>query len=476
MKRRVLIESFLDRKRMAVFEDGVLAEYAVESSDIRPAAGNIYKGIVREIIVGIKAAFVNIGLERNAYLSLDDMPEEGRLKRGQEVIVQVIKEQTGEKGPRVTRNITLAGSMLVYLPYDTQISVSHKITEKSERNRLTRAVRSAKSPDRGVIIRTAAEGVSEEAIAEEVARLETKYSELMRRAEHEAAPVCLMDENALECRAVRDMLTSDTTILTDSREIYAIARECAMSVVPERADAITFYANGNLFDDLRVDALVDSAFSRTVHLPGGGTIVIDYTEALTAIDVNTGTFAGGATLEDTIFKVNTEAAVEIARQLRLRDIGGIIIVDFIDMTDREHETLVLETLRNELKRDRVHIQTSGFSDLGLVEISRQKLRKGVFREMRTSCPLCGGSGMVKDDLTAATDILSRIVSRRARGEECVFLVAASAGVCERLRERGADMKLNAFAYPDRTRRADEYDISPAAPSEIPSRAARIGKE
>ncbi len=478
MDRRILIEDLFGYKRMAVVEDGILAEYAVEKDEDTRAAGNIYKGIVRDILTGIGAAFVNIGPDKNAYLPLEEagLSRGAVLRRGQDVVVQITKEAVGEKGPRVTAMVNIPGSLMVYMPFDSHIAVSGKITAKDERDRLIRLVRKHIPSGRGAIVRTAAEGADEENIAGESERLAARWEAIERRAAYESAPVCLLDDSALECRAVRDLLSGEAVLITDDAGVYESARAYARAYAPERADAVRFDKDACLFEDHHIDAMVKNAFKRKISLPSGGSIVIDRTEALTAIDVNSGSFVGGKTLEDTVFRVNLEAAEEIARQMRLRDIGGIIVVDFIDMESPEHEQQVLECLKKASLADRMRIRFSGFSELGLLEISRSRLRRGPSLEMRRECPMCMGSGMIEEREALAAQVLRRIWARRRRGEECVFLVTAAPDLCGDITQMAAGYSLNAYLYPDKTRRGSEYDISPAMLSDLPQRAVPIGKE
>lgn len=493
MRREVYIESFLGQKRMAVLEDGVLVEYAVDRPGSERLNGNIYKGVVRDILPGIQASFVNIGLEKNGYLALDDIAvgkgdmtdslkqqirqKSASLRRGQERLVQVVKETHGAKGPRISGNITIAGSLLVYLPTLDYVGVSRKISDSAERSRLARIAGAVKPKGSGLIVRTAAANLPEEALAREAGLLDSVWKRILARAEYSKAPALLFSDSSLEFRAVRDLLNPETdAIWFDDRQTYEAALDFAAIFAQNASEKIKLYKDSDwMFEQLHIDQMVKKAMTRSVALKSGGTIVIDYTEALTVVDVNTGSFVGKDDLEETVFTTNREAAVEIARQLRLRDIGGIVVVDFIDMDDPAHEKAVLDAFAEALSHDRARTNLGGFTSLGLVELTRHKFHQPVHRLLNEPCPRCSGSGWVLSAESGAREALRKLKVRTEKAESSLFLISASPDLMDRMLELGEFYGGNAYIFADKTRSGAEYDISPAAPSDIPKTAVRLGK-
>lgn len=493
MRREVYIESFLGQKRMAVLEDGVLVEYIVDRPGSERLNGNIYKGIVRDILPGIQASFVNIGLEKNGYLALEDIAvgkgdmtdtlkarirsRSVNIRRGQEMIVQVVKETAGSKGPRISGNITIAGALLVYLPTLDYIGVSRKISDAAERSRLAKLAGHIKPQGGGLIVRTAAVGAGEEALGREARLLDAVWKGTLRRAEHSHAPALLFSDSSVEFRAVRDLLTPETDVIWfDDRQTYEAAQDIAAIMSPGAADRIRLYKESDwMFEQLHIDQMAQKAMVRQVNLPSGGSIVIDYTEALTVVDVNTGSFVGKNDLEETVFTTNQEAAAEIARQLRLRDIGGIIVVDFIDMENPTHEKAVLDAFEQALSRDRARTNVGGFTSLGLVELTRHKFHQPVYRLINQTCPHCQGSGWVPSVESGAREALRKLKVRTDKAESSLFLIAAAPEMVPRMLELGESYLGNAYIFADKTRVVGEYDISPAAPSDIPKAAVRLGR-
>ena len=493
MRREVYIETFLGQKRMAVLEDGALVEYAVDRPGSERLNGNIYKGTVRDILPGIQAAFVNIGLEKNGYLALDDIAvgrgdmtdtlkaqirqKSASVRRGQEMLVQVVKETHGAKGPRISGNITIAGALLVYLPTLDYIGVSRKITDSAQRSRLAKLAGKLKPAGSGLIVRTAAANADEEALQREVMLLDAVWQSAQRRAQHAKSPALIYSDSSVEFRAVRDLLTPETeAIWFDDRQTYEAAQDFAAIIAPGSADKLRLYTeSGWMFEQLHIDQMAKKAMARQVALKSGGTLVIDYTEALTVVVVNTGSFVGKDDLEETVFTTNMEAAVEIARQLRLRDIGGIIVIDFIDMDDPAHEKAVLDAFEEALGRDRARTNVGGFTSLGLLELTRHKFHQPVHRLINEPCGHCSGSGWVMSVESAAREALRKLKVRTDKAESSLFLISAAQPVMQRMLELGAEYAGNAYIFADKTRAQGEYDISPAAPSDIPKAAVRLGK-
>lgn len=417
---------------MAFTEDGRTVEVFHERRGRPGFVGNIYKGRVHRVLPGIQAAFVAIGLDRDAFLYVEDAvprpsetePEdagddllvrragrEGRvriddvLKEGQEVVVQVTKDPFAAKGPRVTTNIALPGRTLVHLPGVPGAGVSRRIADPAERERL-RAMLEALSSDGGFIARTAALGASAGDVEADRAYLTELASRIARKAESAAAPALLHRELELALRVARDLAGSDVAaIRVDDAAVKLRLEEFLRAVAPPLASRVELFQREEpIFDAFGVEAEIESALRNRVALPSGGSIVVHQTEALVAIDVNTGRFVGKEGLEETVFAANLEAIPEVARQMRLRDLGGLLVVDFIDMEVPEHRREVFEKFEAELAKDRSRTRVLQISDFGLVEITRQRSRGNLERVLTRSCPECSGSGRVKTDLTAALDL------------------------------------------------------------------------
>ncbi len=495
MRREIFVETFLGQKRMAVLEDGLLAEYTIERPGQEKLAGNIYKGSVRDILPGMQAAFVDIGLEKNGYLFLEDIAagrgdvtpvlrEQMRrrgstLRRGQEIIVQVTKETSGGKGPRISGNVTLPGALLVFLPTLEYTGVSRKITDPAERVRLAAiADRARAKSGGGMIVRTAAQGASEEVFAREAEALAALWESIRRRAEYSKAPTLLYSDALTEFRVVRDLLTTETDrVWFDDPATLESARSFAQRIAPEGVSKLALYPQDKpMFETERLDAKAKKALERRVVLPSGVHIVIDHTEALTAIDVNTGSFVGNTNdLEDTVYAANREAAEEIARQLRLRDIGGIVVVDFIDMEDPAHEKGVLEAFTEALDADRARTNLVGFTGLGLVELTRRKFQQPIYRLLNEPCDACEGGGWVLSAESAAREGLRKLYARTLNKESGLFLVCAAVEVAARMLALGRDLPVNAWVYTDKTKVGNSYDISPASSGELPKAAQKLGR-
>lgn len=426
--KEILVNVDTDETRAAVLEDGQLVEVFLERPVQQRVVGNIYKGRVENVLPGMQAAFVDIGLERNSFLYVDDaLPgkpqaeEKGGTHRpptikelvrpGQEILVQVAKEPIGTKGARVTRHITLPGRFLVLMPGVDYIGVSRRITEERERERLKQLAAQVKPPGTGLIVRTVAEGATEEELARDAAFLQRLWERIMGRAAKAPATSLLHRDLGLVQRVVRDWFDDSVDqFLIDNREEYQRALEVLELHAPHLKSRLKLYnrLDQSLFDAYGIEVEIDKALKRRVWLKSGGYLVIDQTEALTAIDVNTGKFVGSTNLADTVFRTNMEAAKEIARQLRLRDIGGIIIIDFIDMEIVEHRQMVLKTLEEALKKDRTRANVLGLTQLGLVEMTRKKSRQNLDDALTRACPYCDGRGRVFSEETMARRVRAEI--------------------------------------------------------------------
>ncbi|MBB6729322.1 Rne/Rng family ribonuclease [Cohnella zeiphila] len=393
----------------ALLEDGSLTEFGVERSEGVSLVGNIYKGRVVNVLPGMQAAFVDIGLAKNAFLYVDDVlhPHLDKqpkvkpsiselLKIGDELIVQVMKEPLGGKGARVTTHYSLPGRWLVYMPRADYVGVSKKIEQESERARLKTLAEQLRMSGEGVILRTNAEGEPREALAEDLASLRGVWQEIERKGAAARAPVEMHRDFGLVQRLVRDVFTPDTEeLVVDDEQACEEARAYLRRLNPSFASRVRLYRDSvPMYDKTGVNEQLDKAFQHRIWLKSGGYLVWDQTEALTVIDVNTGKYTGNADLEETVFLTNAEAAREIARLLRLRDVGGIVVVDFIDMTDEGHRQEVVQLLEGAMRRDRTKCQVLGWTRLGLLELTRKKARANVESYFYETCAACKGKGKI----------------------------------------------------------------------------------
>ncbi len=454
MKKTIIANVMPEESRMAVIEDGRLTEVAIERSENGHIAGNIYKGKIKNILPGMQAAFIDIGRDKNAFLHLTDLQPSPAGKGqsqpkqtvtvGQDMVVQIVKESMGTKGPRVTPNITLPGRYVVLMPVTEYIGISRRISSEGERERLRRVAEQVKPAGMGVIVRTVAEGKADTDIARDIRELLSYWQVLSARAKRSPAPVLLYRNVDLVIRIVRDYLSPDVSeVIIDNREAHSRICDILSSSAPELLPYIrTYEGQDEIFSHYGVAEEIDQIGNRIINLKCGGTIVIDHTEALTVIDVNTGKFTGSTSLTDTILQTNIEAASEIARQIRLRDIGGIIIIDFIDMEKEEHKQAVLTILEQKVKQDRTKTNVLGFSTLGLVEMTRKKVRQNVEQFLYSTCPCCQGRGRVQSPETVAIHALRKLrhlaTRQRVKGS---FLVQMNPQAAEVLRRPGQKERL-----------------------------------
>jgi ribonuclease G len=421
-KRELLISVDVSEQRVAVLEDDKVAEAYLERPERRSIAGNIYKGSVDNVLPGMEAAFIEIGLEKNGFLYVDEViaPElEGRshgrkiqdlLSRGQEVLVQAVKDPMKSKGARLTTEISLPGRFVVFVPHGEGLGVSRRL-EDDERIRLRDIVKKLDVKKGGVIVRTAAEGASADDIERDLVFLQRLWKTIEARANAGKAPSLVYQEAELPLRVIRDLFTEDfERAFVDHERTFKRVVGYLKKTSPHMADRVTRYREKTpLMESLGVDAEIRSTLSRRVDLPSGGYLVFDYAEAFTVIDVNTGRFVGSrgkssaGRLEDTITKNNLEAVKEVVRQLRLRDIGGIIVIDFIDMANPKNRATVEEALKSELERDRTKTYVVEISPLGLVEMTRQNVTDGPREILTRKCVVCGGDGVVLSEGSAAVD-------------------------------------------------------------------------
>ncbi|HOJ78563.1 MAG TPA: Rne/Rng family ribonuclease [Bacillota bacterium] len=412
MVKQILINIGINETRVAILEDDELVEFAVEYPDEQRRAGNIYRGKVENVLPGMQAAFINIGEEKNAFIYIDDvLPKDTEsessehpknvsitdlLHEGEELIVQMIKEPIGTKGARVVTQITIPGRYLVLIPTVDYIGISRKIQNEAERERLKEIVSKFKSAGVGLIVRTVAEDVDASELQNDYEFLISVWKKILKKAKKGPCPSLLYRDHDLLYRILRDYLSKDvTSILIDDSEAYYKALELVKSLAPSFKNRVQFYQGEQpLFEVYNVENQLAKALKRKVWLECGAYLIFDQTEALTVIDVNTGKFTGTTSLEDTVFQTNLMAATEIARQIRLRNLAGIIVIDFIDMISDEERAKVIERLEEEFKRDKIKVNILGFTSLGLLELTRKKVRQSLREILQTECEHCDGTGYV----------------------------------------------------------------------------------
>jgi len=446
VKDEILVNVTPQETRVAVAASGVVQELLVERAASRGLVGNIYSGRVARVLPGMQSAFIDVGMERAAFLHVADVrgareserPIEKLLAESETVLVQVVKDPIGTKGARLSTQISIAGRLLVYLPHDPHIGISQKIGDESGRQQLRARLQELLPPDEkgGFIIRTLAEDASEDELRADLDYLRNLWRVVRERSLGATPPKLVYEDLSLSQRVLRDMVGAETQrIIVDSRETWQKLTAFAEHYMPRVRGRIEHYTGERpLFELHDVEAEIERALSRRVELKSGGTLVIDQTEALTTIDVNTGGFVGGRSLDDTIFKTNLEAAQAIARQLRLRNLGGIIVIDFIDMASSEHQNAVLEELRRALARDRTRVTLNGFTALGLVEMTRKRTRESLAHVLCEPCPTCEGRGEVKTAHTVCYEILREILREARAYPAKQFRVLASQAVVDLFQE------------------------------------------
>jgi ribonuclease G len=457
-KRELLISLDVGEQRVAVLEDDKVAEVYLERPERRSIAGNIYLGTVDNVLPGMEAAFIEIGLEKNGFLYVDEIvtPElegkarQGRkiqdlISRGETIMVQAVKDPMKTKGARLTTEISLPGRFVVFVPNGEGQGVSRRLDD-DERQRLKEIIRQIAPKDGGVIVRTAAEGASAEDVERDLVFLQKLWKSIRQRAKDAQTPALIYQESELPLRVVRDLFTDDfERALVDNDRAYKRIVGYLKKTSPHMVERVVRYKEKQpLLDAFGVESEIRSTLNRRVDLPSGGYLIFDYAEAFTVIDVNTGRFvgsrarSGGARLEDTITKNNLEAVKEVVRQLRLRDIGGIIVIDFIDMANPKNRATVEEALRTELERDRTKTYVVEISPLGLVEMTRQNVTDGPREVMTKKCPTCGGDGIVVSEATAALDVERRLRALAAGSRAQAYRVEVAAKIASLLVGPGAE--------------------------------------
>jgi ribonuclease G len=454
-KRELVVSVDVGEQRVAVLEDGRVAEVYLERPDRRSIAGNIYLGQVDNVLPGMEAAFVEIGLEKNGFLYVDEIvgPElergHGRkiqdlISKGQTILVQAVKDPMKTKGARLTTQISLPGRFVVFVPQGEGLGVSRRLDD-DERQRLKDILRKLELKTGGIIVRTAAEGASEEDIERDLVFLQRLWKSIEAKAKEGKAPELVYQEAELPLRVTRDLFTGDfEKAYIDNDQAYKRITGYLKKTSPHMVERVVRYRDKPpLMESFGVEQEIKSTLSRRVDLPSGGYLIFDYAEAFTVIDVNTGRFVGsrgknaGGRLEDTITKNNLEAVKEVVRQLRLRDIGGIIVIDFIDMANPKNRATVEEALRSELERDRTKTYVVEISPLGLVEMTRQNVTDGPREVMTRKCPTCGGDGIVYSEASAALDVERRLRSLATGARSQAFKVELAAPIASALIGPGA---------------------------------------
>jgi ribonuclease G len=439
MTKEMIVSHSPLQTRLAIVEDNVVSEVAFERERSRGVVGNIYKGRVNRVLPGMQSAFVDVGLERDAFLYVSDVLEDEDflteeekkivetereiraaagptqsidqlLKQGQEVLVQVVKEPLGTKGARITSYVSLPGRLLVYMPTVDHVGVSRKIDSAEERGRLRKLIQKSKQRGGGYIVRTAAQGKEDEAIVADLRYLEQKWQEIGQRAEHMRGPALIHRDLGLVFKYIRDVLSPEySAIRINSEELFDQVLNYVRQIQPQMLHRVKYYSkNYPILEEYGVQAEIDKALRSKVWLKSGGYIVINQTEALVAIDVNTGRYTGDRRLEDTITRINLEAVEEIVHQIRLRDLGGIIVIDFIDMEERRNQQKVFSSLEQALRKDRSPTKSIQINEFGLVVLTRKRVKRSLERVLCRPCPHCQGSSWVKSPTTVAFEIVDQV--------------------------------------------------------------------
>ena len=487
MGEEILINFTPMETRVAVIENGMPQEVYVERVQRRGIVGNIYQGKVVRVLPGMQAAFVDIGLERAAFIHVEEVlpqntPQEEKantsishvLREGQALLVQVTKDPIGTKGARLTTHLSMPSRYLVFMPGSSHIGVSQRIEDVEERDRLKGIIQEAIKDDEvgkqptGFILRTVAEGAPAEDLKADIQFLYRLWSSIQEKISSAKAPSVIYEDLPLNMRALRDMAhVGIEKIRIDSRETFQKAQEFVKALVPEISDRLEYYPGERpIFDLFNVEEEIQKALGRKVELKSGGYLIFDQTEAMTTVDVNTGAFVGHRNLEETIFKTNLEAATAIGRQLRLRNLGGIIIIDFIDMDDEDHRRQVLRTLERVLEKDHAKCKLTGVSDLGLVEMTRKRTRESLEQVLCDVCSECQGRGSIKTPETVCYEIFREILRQHRAYDTDSYLVIAAPSVVDYLLDDASNHVAELESFIGKTIRfqaehmynAESYDV------------------
>ncbi len=472
MSEEILMNVSPMESRVSVVENGVLQEVYIERSRSRGIVGNVYKGKVVRVLPGMQAAFVDIGLERAAFIHVSEIqakpdslkqPDNGEpniiglVHEGQSLVVQVTKDPIGSKGARLTTHLSIPARYLVFMPHNNHVGISLRIDDSQERDRLKVLVEKCLEEESlsergGFILRTAAEGVGEAEVRADILFLHRLWGTIEETIKETKAPACVYEDLPLHLRTMRDLVNPNIErIRIDSKETFEKVSKFVKKLVPQVDGRVEYYAGERpIFDLFGVEDEITKALGRKVQLKSGGYLIIDQTEAMTTIDVNTGGFVGHRNLEETIFKTNLEASTTIARQLRLRNLGGIIIIDFIDMEDVEHQRQVLRTLEKSLENDHAKTGITGVTELGLVQMTRKRTRESLENTLCEACHTCGGRGMLKTAETICYEIFREILRNARAYENDAYLVLAAQSVVDRLLDEESDNVANVEAFIDKT--------------------------
>lgn len=483
-EEKILVNVTPNETRVAWVENGVLQEVWVERANKRGLVGNIYMGKVDRVLPGMQAAFINIGLDRAAFLHVSDVCHQALgckdescediaqlLHPGQKIMVQVVKDPLGSKGARITMQVTIPSRMLVYMPIEKTLGVSQKIDSMEERERLREIVK--KIPEYelsngGFIVRTVAEGVEFHEMRADMMYLQRLWSDIQEKSRNSKKPTIIYEDLPLYLRILRDVpMAQIEKIRVDSTETLKKMQSFVEMYVPQCIERLGLYQGERpIFDLYNIEDEIQTALHKRVNLKSGGYLIIDQTEAMTTIDVNTGAFVGHKNLEETIYRTNLEATQAIARQLRLRNLGGIIILDFIDMEDKQHQEHVLSALEKELLKDRVKTSISNISSLGLVEMTRKRTRESLERTLCEPCPVCSGRGSVKTSETVSYEIF-REITRMARSFDAQqYRVIAAESVVSQIMDEESSSVAELEAFLDKSIRfqaestyaSEQYDV------------------
>lgn len=499
MGHQIAINVTREETRVAVLDNDVLLELYVDRAKRRDFVGNIYKGKVVKVLPGMQAAFIDIGMDKAAFMHVSDLslesepgdtlldsdeedrspemprprrqtirPIEQLLQEGQELMVQISKGPIGTKGPRVTTYVSLPGRYLVFMPNVEHVGVSRRIAKDEERSRLKEIVRRLRQPGYGFIVRTVSEGVTEEELRSDVEFLTTLWGDVVRRRDQGAAPNLLHTDLSLSFRVVRDLFTKKVErLLIDSRTEYESIKDFVHRYMPEQTSRLHYYEKEEpLFDHLGIEMEIARALNRKVWLKSGGHIVVDHTEAMTVIDVNTGRYVGKRDQEETILKNNLEAVKEVAYQIKLRGIGGIIIIDFIDMEREKNREKVYQALVDAMANDKARTRISRISDLGIIELSRERVREDLLRAVSEPCSYCEGRGYTKSPTSVTYDIFREIRRVGRTGDMQKIVVGAHPAVVallldeerEGVAELEREYEAKIIVTADPTLHVEQYDI------------------
>ncbi|MBT8378351.1 MAG: Rne/Rng family ribonuclease [Ignavibacteria bacterium] len=471
MLKEIIINSTSTQTRVAITEDGNLVDFFVDYPENRRMVGDIYLGRIARVLPGIRAAFIDIGMKHDAFLHFSDIGERTQqlqdmlgdedsevddedennhsgstsettqttiptLKKGQDILIQIIKEPVNNKGVRVTSSISLPGRFCVLLPYDNKVGVSKKLTDYRERKRLRYIARQIIPQNCGLIIRTVAQGQPEDALKDDLTQLLKKWKEIEKRAKSTSPPELVYQDLNTTVSVVRDLFNSDVSkIFVDSKKLYKEIKNYLGLVQPDMAEKVEPYKSSHsIFDSFKIDEQIKTLMGRKVPLPSGGYLIIEHTEAMIVIDVNSGRYAKSKEQELNSLKTDLEAAREIVRQTRLRDIGGIIVVDFIDLEDDKNRKKVYDELRKEFRKDRAKVSILPMSDFGLIQITRQRIRQNIVQALKETCPVCHGTGLLTKSSHVVYDLETLLRKLKMRTGERNLIIKCHPSTAAKLRE------------------------------------------